>query len=691
MAKTVYSLPNGEQFEVDSDSPEAMAWVQQNKATPVQERSLTEQVAGMGMAAGSGLVKGLAKTPFLMSDLLNLGLDVTKNKLNPEWMNSEGYKDFRKYHKGSGWVDEALAAGGGEFYKPQGTAEKLVDAGAGGAGAGALGSMVRMAAPAARMLPGLSAPAQSSELIRSTARAGMTPSAAAGALGGTIGEGTSLATDSPMMGLAAGLVSGTAAGGMLGRTDKAKAALALAGQAHTPADFAQAGRNLDLTQRMGAKTATLGEMFPDRSPFLKIVNEAGDQAGTNPVIRGLAGRQADNQQLIDKALSSLGPRPAGQRVANEAAEAAKTRLGQMDAAASDVYSRRLAQMPPLDKQEVKGLVTQLREMARSEQSHARRNALNEAANALMTTEPKKFAVREKNGNWRIEERDVPTPKTDVQAIKDDLSALQKKPTFDPTKQGPASLLDAKALQDAYRMVMDSIKAMGPEYPQGLAGAERGFSRVKQATSNPARQGPLKTLAGAESDINSPAAVVRLNSLIEGQDAQGVSTLLNSLQKGSPNPELKQEIARVLLGRRVETGLGNSAEKLLGGAPGSASAETTEALLKAAGQNTKAFLEPVEAARLLSRVGGEAAGGSAQRGKQMGSNWFTSLINPGYDITLRSGLAARQKGYSEIAEMLKPTPENLARLQELAKKDPNLLLRLGLGGGLLGGTTAAEGR
>lgn len=677
-----FRLPDGSIATLDPANPEHAAWARAAKAEPMKS-----SVGGLVKQGLSGLAEGAAKLPFLGSDLLNLGLDATQKHLNPKWMQGEGYRDFREAHKGSGHVDALLEGLGTGFRKPENQAERMVDAIGQGTGGGLASLGPRLAAPTARVLP-LKPVLQPPELVRSTAARAAVPAAVAGGAAGAAGQGTTEATDNPLLGLAAGVVTGGLAGGIMSRTPQSKAALALAGQAHTPQDFAAAGKNVDLFQKTGAKSATLGEAFGDRSPFIDIVQEAGEQAGGNSIIGKLAARDGDKQQLIARALNSLGPAPDAQRVANQASAAAKTRLDQMDGAASDVYRRRIAQTPPLPEAEVQSLSDMFKNMAGQTQSATEKQAFTAFAETLMQP-PKPVQMRV---GGKIVTRMQVDPKTDVQAIMTDAKQLRDAPTIDPVTRAPGAKLEARAYNTAYRMLMDGLKQLDPTASpvKGLAGAEAGYAKVKRMVANPARESPLKTLAGSENDVSRPAAVSRLNSLVQDQDPAGTQRLMQSLSKGSDSPdELKQQIARVLLERRVTSGTGNVAEKLVGGTPGSRAAEQTDALLKSAGANSAAFQEPVEAARLLSRVP-DTRGGAVQRGKGLSTNWLTTLVNPWYDVTLRGSLAARKKGYEEIADLLgKPTKANLAKLEELMKSDPNLRLKLGLGGGLAAGTQQGE--
>lgn len=139
---TTYVTSDGEEYEVDNpNDPQTAAWLKQVGAEHKGIRTLK--------LGGSKLAEGAAKIPFALSDILNLGLDVTEKQLKPEWMQGEGYQDFRKAHKGSKWVDEALGAVGGEFAQPRNSGEEYFASmmgGIGGAGAaGGIGALAKNA------------------------------------------------------------------------------------------------------------------------------------------------------------------------------------------------------------------------------------------------------------------------------------------------------------------------------------------------------------------------------------------------------------------------------------------------------------------------------------------------------------------------------------------------------------------
>jgi hypothetical protein len=702
-----YRLPDGRTATADPLNPEHAAWLRTVGAEEVQAQAartpptvgdiarLLVPSAGLHKAAGSGLAEGAARLPFLGSDLINLGLDLTQKHLAPEWMRGEGYQRFREAHKGSGWLDEGLAAVGTGFHKPQTPTEKYLNLGAQGVGGGLASVAPRALAPTARVLP-LAKPTMPAELIRSTA-AKVAPVAAIAGGGGAL-SGQALqdftGSENPLVGLAGSLVGGLGLGWGLARTPKPQKALAEAGQATSADDWAAAERNLAKFQQSGARTATLGEAFPGDSPFLGITKEATAQAGANPLIARMAERSADLQQLSDRALNAVGREVSTDAVAAAAESAAKGRLQQFRSARTAEYGKRLAGAPALDERNVRDLHASLLDLAKAQQNSNDRAAIEAVARVLVHPEPRRVAylvrIKEPGKPARFEQRfrSETQYKTDVGDTARELKALRDSMEYNATTASTPVKLNAHSFRQPYEIVNDFLRQAAPEhYPR----AEDAFRRFSTQLITPAEKGPLGTMAGRSTAENAQVPASRMEALINRQAPEEIPRTLQSLAKGAESETALQDIGRAVLQQRVRTGEGNLGNRLAGGAAGSLGERQTQALLQSIGPNTAAFNTPVDVMRLLSRIESSAAsGGMSQRAKDFGTSLGTSVVSPFQDAWVRMMLATRKTNYQKVAEILAdPTPENLAKLRELAKSDPALRLRLGLGAGLSSTNTLDE--
>lgn len=685
-----YELANGELVDADPANPQHAQWLQAQKAKPYNP------VMGGAKALVGGLAEGVARLPALGGDLINLGLDSLERHAKPKWMESPGYKDFRAAHKGSGWLDEGLAKLGSEFYRPKTELEKYINTGAQGLSGGAAVAGARVAAPTLRALP-LAAPTLPPELIRSTAMKAAPVAAGAGGVGAVTGQGLMDLTDptDPLIGLAGNILGGGASGWAMARTPKAMRVLSEAGQSQTPDTWRQAAENLAKFRATGVKSATLGEAFPDSvhtkgaNPYLDITKEALSQSRGNELVRKVADRPADLQNLTNQALDAVGP-PIGSDVAAANAEgAARGRLDQFRKARGAEYTKRIQGAPPMPEDAVIGLRDTMRALASRQQNSLQKEALEAVADTLMqpNKEVRTVMVRVKEPGKpakmvpkRVE---VEVPKTDVQALMVELKALRDSLEYNPMSASTPKKLDAHAFRQAYDMVDNFIREVAPDhYPR----AESGFKRFSKNLITPAEKGPLGVMAGRSPADNQVVPFSRMESLVSRQAPDAIPQTVASLDKGAPGTDLPQQVARALLQQRVRGGGNDLGTKLAGGEPGSLGAQQTEALVSAIGKNTKAWQDPVDVLQLLGRLEGGGSGGG-QRAQDMGTSPGTAAANPLQDIRLRMRLGAQNANYGQAARLLaNPTPENLAKLQKLAQSDPSLRLWLGMGGGLSSANT-----
>ena len=700
MSKALYTLPSGEIVEIDDAVAAERVWVKEAGGAPYNH--------GIGgiKAAANGVAEGAARLPFFLSDILNLGLDTVEKKLNPAWMQTSGYKDFRAAHKGSGWLDQGLAALGGEFYKPKTDFERYSNLAGQGVGGGVLGAGVRMVAPAARTTAGVAdalgavgqtlsrapmptlgaigdtATAAASKiprmpvtmdpaLIRSTAKAAMPLGAVAGATGGMAGLGLQQATgeeDNPLVGLAGNVLGGMLPGWWAGGTSRPSRMLGEGAQSFTPVEWKAAQANLAKFKRQGATTATLGEAFPGEHSLLGLTREATTQSGSNALTAKLAERGADLTQLTDRALNAVGPQVNPTNVAAAAEQAAKARLAQFRGARSAAYNRRLAGAPPLDENRVAAVRQALQAGAQGQQSTVAADPMNAIAEVLLKANPEtRWQWTQQQGVPLLEPVTARFPKTDVQALATDLKSLRSNMEYNPVNASTPKKLDAFAFKAPYKTVNDFLRK---ESPGHYVPAERSYRYFTEKLVEPAEKSPLGAMAGRSAADNAVVPVNRMEQLVVGQDPSSIGPTMRSLAKGG-DPDLPQQVARAILQNRVRVGGEAPSQQLLGGSAGSLAEAQTNALVRSVGPNVRAFAEPVEVMQLLERVkSGAAAGGSQQRAKEAATNLGSAVFAPFQEGWVRLALAARKANYRQAAWLLaNPSEQNLKTLQQLAQSDP----------------------
>lgn len=605
-------------------------------------------------SAGSKLLEGAARAPFLLSDLLNFGLDFAQEKIvNPDTpvgqaMQSEEYQDFRKAHKGSGWVDEALKAGGLEFYKPKTTAGKIVGGIAEGAGSG-LASGVGL----------------TSRALRPTIKATLPALVATGAASGGAAQVAGVASDdNPAAMLVAGFAGGLGANHLL-RPSNAHQRLHDATRSLRPEDFQAARRNLGLFDDIGAQTHTLGETFPGEHGLLGLTREVSREPGGMLLARRMAGREDDVQRLAEQALDSVGSPVNAQRVAVDARAAAGNRLKDFANARSQQFAKHIRDAEDLSPEAVQAIYADLRKLAQQEPSLERAKAYTEIAKVL-----------------RAPRRGF---KTDLRALSTDLKALKEDLTT--RNPGTAAKVNANVFNSAYDYLDQRLRGLSPE---GYGRANERYAQFSRLLNNPAEQGPLGAVAGRGLDPKTPASPALLENLIRGQAPNEVEQVIASLSKGAnaSGPDISNKIARALLQQRVRKGPQNPAQALRG-MEGSDESAAVEALIRAGKGDVSKFRKNLHGVDLLSRTSSAADElGARSSPVQLQQNTISTVLGPFATGMRVFGYKTQQQAYTDIAKMLSnPTPENLQKLEQIAQVEPRVRRLMSYG---VIGRTSAEG-
>jgi hypothetical protein len=180
---------------------------------------------------------------------------------------------------------------------------------------------------------------------------GTLASGLAGAAGGLGGEAGEKLTGIPIMRAIGGLFGGGLAGGILGM-DKAGTApqreLARAGRAMSPADYAAAQAKIAQMEQVGAKTGTLAEAFPGDNPLIGLAQEARRSGPENPIAQRLQHREADLQQLGEKAVNQVGPPVSAEDTMFRTGLAADNRIDQMEKYRSGAYKQAMTKSAGLN-------------------------------------------------------------------------------------------------------------------------------------------------------------------------------------------------------------------------------------------------------------------------------------------------------------------------------------------------------
>jgi len=478
----------------------------------------------------------------------------------------------------------------------------------------------------------------------------------AGGVGGDIGETTGRnlgGKEGPLadkLGTLGSVLGSTAAalpmGLMTGPSQTSgQAAIRRNSQGLSPLDFQKAEENLALFKRTGAKTATLPEAFEGRTSLLGLAENTRASKGGEDLANRTASRADDLSQLGKTFLNNIGPKVEGNVVAERVAQAANALEQNLNKLKNQAFGNRLegtSVRPDLVKQLEDALLAEANREVRGGPKGAYREIAaslrNPDTGALITSTPelskvlygfqtqmKNGAVMGKAGN-AIASNDMAIP---LQNAKEGLE------TFSP----PFAAANTEA---------------------------RAFN---QGPRTEFAQSPLKKLADRNPNIIDPTPIGRLNAITDGTSEQQIAKLLATLERDpglAPGQGVgANEITRAIMQNKLK-GAPTNPGKVVRQNPGSDLEAQLAQMLRSGGKDPQKAMEPLLAADKLQNFSGLPG-----MKEPPDLNASSALIRPHRTADFLLTDASREKMHREIASLMAPTPENLRKLQEIAKFDPNV--------------------
>lgn len=411
----------------------------------------------------------------------------------------------------------------------------------------------------------------------------------------------------------------------------------------TPDDFKQAEGNLGLFERTGAKTATLPEAFEGRTPLLGVAEKLRGEKGGEAFAALTAKRADDARALGQRALDAMGPEVDPNVVAGQTVRAANNTRDTLNATASKAMGEALAgkTVQPI---QVFRIYRELLDEAKKHPNPSFREELVAAAKSMLD-EHKKNA-----------------PITDLQT----LSVRVKEGKTSPTnlKAATGVKIDDKNLKAAIARVEEKLGEISPDFKV----ANENFGQFHQNVIDPTMRGPLERLADKNPLAANEATVSRLEPLFKGNSPGTVEDALHQLSRPAITKDAPidpQAVIRAWAENKMDRG-STDPGRTLRGMEGSSMEQRIAAALSAAGKDSTPVLEPLKASDKLQNFRGLP--GMREQGDL---SQASLLVRPRQSIGFRLTEGAREKTNAEIAKLLAPTKENLARLQEIAKFDPSV--------------------
>ena len=462
--------------------------------------------------------------------------------------------------------------------------------------------------------------------------------------GGTAGRKLGGTDATEAIGSVLGAIVGSGGLGMLlgPRLSAGESAINRNTQGLTPEDFTTAEKNLELFQKAGAKTATLPEAFEGRTSLLGLAENTRASKGGEALAARTAKRAGDLQELGQNFLNRVGPDRDPNAVAVEAVNKAnqtKKTLGQLR---TQEFGR-LLEGEVLPQEQVFSLYRTMLKQARQDPNPDKRIALAEVAQKLLD---------EHRGN---------KPITDLQTLSLRVKNFKENPPGANAATG--KVIDAKYYRDAVDYAEDLLKQASPKFEKANQQYALASANIdKEMSGGFGRLADANPLTAAEPTVN------RLNPLFSSGNEQAIAQTLSQLQTPGPlfGPAVKgSDVVRAWSAQKLDKGSTNPGA-VIRGLEGSSAERRIAAALAESGKDSAEVLAPLRAADRLQNFKGLP--GMKEPPEMSG---LSAAVRPHRTADFLLTDAARTRLHEEIARLMAPTPENLARLRELAQFDPNI--------------------
>lgn len=629
--------PQGREYEVPEDpTPDELAEIKQLGLKPKQ---------GVGMdvlkSVISGGAEGIVRAPLIAGDLAKL-VGIGVNKLRPDTISDEtlgrlGSQPWIDAFKGS---PQDKATGEVLAHEPTTTAGRYAKAGTSAVtGAATTGGIGALPGLAARSVPtGLNA-----------ARVALTPSSVGiNAAGGMAGEfGSEISGGNPLMAMLFGL--GTVTAGNAGRNALFRSNFPQqmhdATKGMTKAEWEASRRSLRDFRQSGSTSYTLADL-DELQPRIGGVAQGmsnstgGDvlryrlspQVRRNKDIPGIMGRTMDNvsppvdARELAETLSKQGEKTIRDKKLPLYVQRDGNLQGSVDPTRLLAATNRYVRVPRFNA---------------NNQSTGQRYSFDKAEEALLGRDSTKQPLI----------ASVTPPVTNLKSLSQNVKALRKIPQS-PTDNPGANVqrYQADKAGEAAEKALD--RASRGKFSHAMT----QYGQAKQNIIDPLERGLPGQIQGAKD----------ANGLIERLRKVPVDRLQAELNTMNVTPEQARGLARTL-GEHLSV-IPDKTKAL--GTNASLDRKIFEALVDYGAPNlSRASKRNLSVADALSRLNAEHATDRTM-GLHLSKNVGSTLVNPFGTAARNFALNRSAKETQKLSDLLaNPTPDNLAKLREMAKIDP----------------------
>lgn len=662
-AGQLIELRDGRQAIVDMAtlSPEGKAWIKAN--------TKPETLPDVLKSALSGVVEGAVRLPAFGGDAVQASKELV-NRARPGTFDNtkpisdtlvEGVEDLtglKRYHPGTAPGRYAGAAGGavGSGLTLRGLA-------------GATGVIPKTAGSVLLGAPPVLAPSTITSPIKTALT---TPLALDAASGLAAQAGADMSGGNPLVAALAGV--GTGVGGAAlanARTPNAAVPLHHAAKTVTPAEWAQAERDLGKFQRAGSTSYTLADVLPESSGVGNLASGVSNSVGGELLRQKLSQRVTqDLPDLVQRNLDTMHPQPvSGMTLTAPVAQAAQSRMKMLEDQRTRAFQSTIQNGPPVAQADIAQALAAItaKSGAPGVLGTGSQKSLDAAAEALRGA-PLYPQPQPPGTQLALPGQPVQPPPAVMAA---NLEALSKR-VADLKAGTQARMPDALAHNEAKA----ALRGIAPAYGQAMD----DYVQFTQNVLNPERQGLVGQTAALAGKGAGQGTLPSVLARGMPQDFQA------ALPHIAPTQSVQQQLAR-LLGQENPQPVKNP----LLGAPTMRARENINTIMQGVDPaRARQIAERFEVIDKLSKLTAERGVDSSTSGV-LSASPLRSILGPFGETSRRIGLSVRAEETANIARLLTdPTPANLAVLRRIAENDPQIAAKLRLATGMIAPMAAVPG-
>ncbi len=429
-------------------------------------------------------------------------------------------------------------------------------------------------------------------------------------------------------------------------------------------NWSEVSRNVDDLVGSGAKTATLGEAFPQGSGMRDLTGIARAGTASNALKERMTGRADDLSGLGKEFLNRIGPQVDANKVSERVAQAANALEANLNQLKNTGFRNRV-EGTSVRPDMVKKLEDALLAEAQKEVRGGPKGAYREIAASLRNPDTGELI-------------------TSVPELSKVLYGFQTQMKNGAILGKSGNTIASNDMGIPLRNAKEGLEELSPQF-QAANTEARAFN---QGPRTEFAQSPLKKLADRNPAVIDPTPASRLEAITNGTSESEIAKILASLER---DPGLVPgqgvgagEITQAIMQQRLKGAPTNPGAAVRQN-PGSQMEAQVAQMLTSAGKDPRSTMQPLRAADLMQDA--PTQGGTKANPKILPLQWLIRTLRSADMTVTGRGLEKMDK---EIARLL-ADPANLAEVRKIAMFDPAVRRQLSIYAPVLSTGATSEGQ